>query len=212
MHHDLLPYIKSYTYVASTTGISVIRALFLEAPTDVATYEISDQYFFGDAFLVAPIVHPGGQRSVYFPAGTGKYLEYFGKANVYQGGTTTNVSVDVTTTPVYVREGAIVVRGDIYQGNNKWTKDWTPSLTVEIFPSWDVEEQVFTYYAGGPGNGTAVDIMVKTAAQDKSVSVAYGAVGVPGTIVLYTKDGSKNATLYSGGGHVGFTSVESLFS
>ena len=112
LHHDLLPFIKSYTYQASLTGIPLMRALFLERPSDSKSYTVADEYFFGSEFLVAPIVNSGGSRSVYFPEGS-SYLEYFNKTSIVQGGTTTTVSLDQHHIPVYVRAGSIIPRGDI---------------------------------------------------------------------------------------------------
>ena len=37
--------------------------------------------------------------------------------------------------PVFVREGAIVPRGDVLKANNCWTADWAPRLRVEVFLS-----------------------------------------------------------------------------
>ncbi|KAF2707556.1 glycoside hydrolase [Pleomassaria siparia CBS 279.74] len=56
LHADLTPYIKSYAYAASITGIPIIRALFLETPADAKTWEVPDSYFFGAELLVAPVV------------------------------------------------------------------------------------------------------------------------------------------------------------
>jgi alpha-glucosidase (family GH31 glycosyl hydrolase) len=67
LHHELIPYIKSYSYLATQTGVPVMRALFLEYPRDKNTYSISDEYFFGEQFLVAPIVTESGEGQVYIP-------------------------------------------------------------------------------------------------------------------------------------------------
>ena len=83
-----------------------------------------DEYFFGSEFLIAPIVSPGGSRTVYFPQKGTKYLEYFNKTNLYMGGTSSTIQMSTDFIPVYVVEGAIVPRGDIYRGNNKWTLNW----------------------------------------------------------------------------------------
>src|SRR5262245_5551631 len=66
-HMKLIPYIKSYTYQATQTGIPVMRALFLEYPEDSSIYETSDAYAFGAELFVAPYVTEGGSRTVYFP-------------------------------------------------------------------------------------------------------------------------------------------------
>lgn len=168
LHADLLPYIQSYTNDVSKTGVPIIRAMFLEAETDEKTWDVNDSYFFGSEFLVAPIVTSGGSRSVYFPIGPSKfYVEYFNKSQVYTAGTTANVSVPVTSMPVYVKQGAIIPRGDVYQGNAKWIKGWAPELRLELFPSFNVSESKFIYYDGGG----ETEIILRTSKTDRSATV-----------------------------------------
>lgn len=207
LHVSLFPYIKSYTYQATQTGLPVIRALLLEYPHDQKVYTTTDTYAFGEEFLVAPIVNTGGTRSVYFPTGT-SYLEYFNKTDVYEGGTTHSVSLEWEYVPVYVREGAIVPTGDIYQGNQKWTK-WEPYLEVQVFPSYSVPKSKFKYY-----NAAKNETVLITATTNKNaqiVTLVYGDLGTPGTIIVYGKDGGHNITLKSGGGTATVKGFASLF-
>jgi alpha-glucosidase (family GH31 glycosyl hydrolase) len=207
LHASLLPYIKSYTYHATQTGVPIIRALFLEYPHDPKVYTTTDSYAFGEEFLVAPIVTEGGTRDVYFPSGS-SYLEYINKTDVYQGGTTHPVSLEWEYVPVYVREGAIIPTGDIYQGNQRWTK-WEPYLEIQAFPSYNVPASQFEYY-NAVQNGTATITMV-TDKREKSVIITYEDLGTPGTIIVYGKDGQRNATLTAGRGSVLFRGFVSLF-
>ncbi|KAI7474541.1 hypothetical protein KC357_g5200 [Hortaea werneckii] len=208
MHHDLFPYIKSYTYQAHKTGIPVMRAAFLEAPYDEKTFDMTDAYYFGSELFVAPIITAENQRSVYFPEGT-KHLEYFNKSFVFEGGSSASVEMDVHYIPAYVRAGAIVPRGDIYQGNNKWTKDWKPELTIELYPSKEVPWSSFVYYNGDTKQ--EVPITMRTSHYSGQVDVDYGPVGIGGKFVLFAKNGVHNATLHAGGGSASFNEVESLF-
>jgi alpha-D-xyloside xylohydrolase len=207
LHHKLGPFIKSHTYRATQDGVPLMRALFLEVAEDTKGHDIADEYFFGDEFLVAPIVSAGGRRSVYFPSGT-KYLEYFNKTQVYPGGGAQDVRHGLESGPVFVRAGAIVPTGDVYQGNNKWTKDWKPSLHVELYPSFDVRGSKFRYF-----NGKAeTNITMLTDPVFGTVYVEWGDLGVDGQISLYSKSGVGNATIEAGKkGTATFESVESLF-
>lgn len=208
LHHELIPYIKSYSYQSTITGIPVMRALFLEHPRDKHTYNISDAYFFGEHFLVAPVVDESGKREVYFPKGT-DYLEYFDKTSVHEGGSAAAVSPGLDSIPVYVKAGAIVPRGDIVQANNKWTKDWSPRLTVELFPSFGVPESSFAYYNG---NKESEIRMTSTSKDDGAcVHVQYGELGVGGKIVVYTQNGPVESDLQPKGGKAEFCDIESLF-
>ncbi|OCL10996.1 glycoside hydrolase family 31 protein [Glonium stellatum] len=210
LHHDLLPFIKSHTYESTQTGVPLIRALFLEVPADKNAFTIADQYFFGSEFLVAPIVNGGGCRSVYFPKGF-TYLEYFNKSSVNEGGTTSSVCLGLDAIPVYVRQGAIVPRGDVHEGNNKWTKDWKPSLTIEAFPSFAVPESRFSYFNGEGDNGTEVDIIMATDKQTGSVKLTYGDLGAKGKLVVYADAGKIEKAIVEGGGEAVFEGVKCLF-
>ncbi len=159
LHTRLVPYIRSYTYAASRTGLPVMRALFLDYPDDpsgAAVWEAADQYSFGAELLVAPIVAAGGSRAVYFPVSSApgppaRFLEYFNKTAVHLPGTTANVTaLPLEYSPVYVREGAIVVTGDVFQGNARWLRSWAPRLDIELYPSYNVTPPPSTSTAARP--------------------------------------------------------------
>lgn len=187
LHADLTPYIQSYSYDVSKTGVPIIRALFLEAEQDDKTWGINDSYFFGSELLVAPVVNTGGSRNVYFPTGPSKlYLEYFGKQRVYKAGTNVTIKSPLTSIPVFVKQGAIISRGDIYQGNAKWIEGWTPDLRLELYPSFDVPESHFTYYGGG----SEAKIVMKTNKTERSATVDTGGLELNGwgvKVIWYLK-------------------------
>lgn len=212
LHAELTPFIKSYAYLGSVTGLPIIRALFLEAPRDKKTWEVPDSYFFGEEFLVAPIVAEGGSRSVYFPLGPSeKYLEYFEKKDVHAAGTTANVTLPVTSIPVYVKQGAIIPRGDIFQGNARWLQDWEAFLYIDVFPSWDVPVSKFTYYDGEGKDGRAVEIRLVADRGNGTLRVDYGDLGVEAAVLWHLKSGPKEVNLNRGGGFTVLRDVELLF-
>lgn len=214
LHTQLIPYIKSYTYQATQNGLPVIRALFLEFPADDSVYQTADEYMFGKELLVAPIITEGGNRSVYFPESNGTFLEYFNKTDVFSGGTTHNVTdLPLEYVPVYVREGAIVPTGDLYQGNAKWSKKWKPSLNIEVYPSFNVSVSTFEYYGSNGTNGTAT-ITVTTNKPKGGLTITYDDLGLDATALVFTKGGTKKVDLPQGGNGTVATlkSFESLFA
>jgi alpha-D-xyloside xylohydrolase len=208
-HTRLIPFIKSYTYQSTQTGLPVIRALFLEYPGDDAVYTTADAYAFGEEFLVAPFVTEGGFREVYFPKGA-KFVDYFNKTAVYTGGTKANISRPLETMPVFVREGSIIPTGDVYQGNAKWITDYKPFLEIEMFPSYAVNVSSFEYLRA---DGTVALITATTNRAAETVSVAYEELGVDGRLLVYGKNGVANITLPPGGASmtVSMNSFVSLF-
>lgn len=202
LHTSLIPYIRSYAYAASQTGLPVMRALFLEYPDDDKVAETGDAYAFGKEFLVAPIVTQGGNRTVYFPRGQGRFLEYFNKSQTFKPGETHEITnMPLEYSPVYVREGAIIPTGDVFQGNAKWVANWKPHLVIEVYPSYNVSVSSFTYYRdkeSTPLNGTTSITMT---ARSGNVTIQSGDLGVDGTILVYHKNGVENITLPSGEEH-----------
>ena len=69
LHEHLTPYITELCEEASTTGMPVMRHLILGWQSDKNTYDIEDEYMFGDAFLIAPILNEGNTRRIYLPKG-----------------------------------------------------------------------------------------------------------------------------------------------
>ena len=132
--HDLIPYLRSALFHAHRTGMPVIRPLVLAHPHDSAVGDLSDEYLFGPGLLVAPVLEEGArEREVYLPEG--RWLAYDDRSLLCTGGRRVAVPAPLARVPVFVREGAIIPRGDIVRGNNTWTADWAPRLRVEVFPS-----------------------------------------------------------------------------
>lgn len=111
LRNKLMPYIYTAAKQAEDTGLPVVRAMYLEHPTDQRAYDYSkSQYYFGDNLLVAPITSIGNpaSTSVWLPEGT--WTDFFtGERHVSDGELVLeNVSRDFTQMPVYIREGGII--------------------------------------------------------------------------------------------------------
>jgi alpha-D-xyloside xylohydrolase len=144
--HDLIPYLRSQLFIATKTGMPVMRPLLLAYPKDPAVSDLSDEYLYGSELLVAPVLEKGARdRDVYLPEG--QWLDYRTKGSVYSGGRRLRVPAPLSSIPVFVREGAIIPRGDLLKGNNTWTESWQPRLRVEVFPSSRFASEC-SYYTG----------------------------------------------------------------
>lgn len=69
LRYKLIPYIKEQAEASAARGLPMLRAMLLEDETDPTCWQLDDQYMFGDAFLVAPVMNDHGVRNVYLPAG-----------------------------------------------------------------------------------------------------------------------------------------------
>jgi alpha-glucosidase (family GH31 glycosyl hydrolase) len=108
LRYRLLPYIYSHAYSATKTGLPMIRAMALEFQDDPSTYNIQDQYMFGDALLVAPVFTPVNERMVYLPEGAWYDFETGAE---HKGPRYLRISPALNVMPVYVRDNSIIATG-----------------------------------------------------------------------------------------------------
>lgn len=106
LRYKLIPYIVAQSKKATETGYPVLRALIFHHPDDKLCWHIDDEYYFGDDFLVAPVMNSENRRDVYLPEG--KWVNFFtGKR--YEGGQwLKNLEVPLEEMPVYVKENASI--------------------------------------------------------------------------------------------------------
>ena len=69
LHEHLTPYITELSEEACATGMPVMRHMVLGWQDDATVWNIEDQYTFGDAFLIAPILTEENVRNIYLPKG-----------------------------------------------------------------------------------------------------------------------------------------------
>jgi alpha-D-xyloside xylohydrolase len=118
LRYRLMPYIYSLGWQAHRTGTPLMRGLFMDFGSDPKAADIRDEYMFGPAFLVAPIVEQGmTTRSVYLPAGTDWYN--FWTNERLHGGQTITAQAPIDTIPLFVRAGSIVPMGAPVESTNQ---------------------------------------------------------------------------------------------
>jgi len=193
-HHDLIPYTRSMLYQATQTGMPVIRPIMFGYPNDPnETLTITNcEYLFGPSLLVAPVIQSNAvTRGVYLPAD--QWLDYNNKSNLYTGPLSFTAAAPVQTIPVFVNQGAIIPRGDIWRGNNNWTPNWAPNLRIEFFPT-ESSGNSFPCYTGG---------LVQTIAcsnRNHTLAIQFGNLGFPGNLQIYLRSlGSQAGTVASNG-------------
>ncbi len=111
LRYQLLPYTYSLAYKTYRTGAPYMRALWMDFPDDPNVSNISDQYMFGPAFLVAPVTQQGAtSRQVYLPLGCDWYN--FWTNERLHGGQIITAKAPIDTIPLYVRAGSILPLGN----------------------------------------------------------------------------------------------------
>jgi alpha-glucosidase (family GH31 glycosyl hydrolase) len=107
LREQLVPYLYTLAYQASSTGIPMTQALYLNYPGQAAAYTNPTEYTLGPDMLVAPVTQPGASvaTQVWFPPGT--WQDYFTGATFTGPGTQT-INVPTSRMPVFVKEGGII--------------------------------------------------------------------------------------------------------
>jgi len=132
LRYRLLPYLYSAVRECSTTGMPVMRALWLHYPDDARAAACGDQYLFGKNLLVAPVVEKGATtRQVYLPRGS--WYDFW-TGEPIQGGREISRDVSLDIMPLYVRAGSILPLGPIKQYT---TERVDQPLSVSIYPGTD---------------------------------------------------------------------------
>ena len=106
LRYRLIPYIVEQSEQACQGGLPMIQALLIRHPHDRQVWNIDNEYYFGNEFLVCPVMNGEDRRDIYLPDGlwvnflTGERLE---GARWYY-----NVEVPLDQMPVFVRPGAFI--------------------------------------------------------------------------------------------------------
>jgi alpha-glucosidase (family GH31 glycosyl hydrolase) len=132
LRYRMLPYLYSAVRECATTGMPVIRALWLHYPDDPQAVARGDEYLWGRDVLVAPVVEQGARsRTLYLPRGI--WYDFWTNDRV-EGGREITRALDLETIPLYVRAGAILPLGPAKQYVSEKSDE---PLTVSIYPGGD---------------------------------------------------------------------------
>ncbi|NIW44144.1 MAG: DUF5110 domain-containing protein, partial [Gammaproteobacteria bacterium] len=116
----------------------IVRPLLLEYPDDPETWNLADQYLWGDAFLIAPILSQGAySRDVYLPDGT--WIDFWDEA-IYPGTQTVTVSQSLSRMPIFIKAGSVIPRTP---PRNFVLQHHLDTLLVDIYPA---NRGVFSLY------------------------------------------------------------------
>jgi len=132
-----MPYIYSLAARTYFQDYTVMRALVMDYPDDLAAREISDQFMFGSAIMVCPVYkYKARSREVYLPDGGW----YCNDGKYYDGGRTITAQAPYEQIPLFMRAGEIIPTGrDI-----EWTdQDRSGYLCLTVYTGKDAE---FTIY------------------------------------------------------------------
>jgi alpha-glucosidase (family GH31 glycosyl hydrolase) len=178
LRYRMLPYLYSAVRECTTTGIPVMRGLWLHYPDDAVATARADEYLWGRDVLVAPVVEQGAtSRQVYLPRGG--WSDFWTGERV-DGGRETARAVDLETLPLYVRAGAILPLGPVKQYVNE--KVDAP-LSLTVYPGADGSFRLYeddgTSFNYRKGEWMGIDMRWDNAARKLSLRLAEGSRMLP---------------------------------
>lgn len=145
LRYWLLPYIYALAGWETQRDYTTLRALAFDFRADPLVYDIADQFMFGPALMVCPVLEPMSygprseplenvpqERQVYLPAGASWYNFWTGKR--YAGGQVLRVPAPLDILPLFVRSGSILPLGPEIQYANE--KPGAP-LELRLYPGAD---------------------------------------------------------------------------
>ncbi|WP_216859061.1 TIM-barrel domain-containing protein [Hymenobacter citatus] len=133
VRYRLLPYLYSAAWQVHQNGSTLMRPLVMDFPTDTAATHQAYEYAFGPAFLVAPVTKPSVTTwPVYLPKAAAWYNFWTGQRHA--GGQTVAAPASQTTTPVFVKAGAIVPLGKRLQYTGQKAAD---TLEIRVYAGAD---------------------------------------------------------------------------
>jgi alpha-D-xyloside xylohydrolase len=145
-----MPYIYSIANTTHLTGAPFMRGLFMDFGADPRTADIRDEYMFGPALLIAPVVEQGmTTREVYLPAGA-DWFNYWTNELIH-GGQTIAVNAPIDTLPIFVRAGSILPLGAPVESTNELQKISTLRIYLgqdATFDLYDDDGNTYAYEQG----------------------------------------------------------------
>jgi len=216
LRYELMPYIYSTAAQVTLNSASMMRAVALDFPGDVATHDLTDQYMFGPALMVCPVTEAmyfgaGSRelsgvpefRDVYLPAGH-QWFDFWTEA-VHQGGRIIAAEAELETIPVYVRAGSIVPMTEAMQFTDE-VRD--APYEIRVYTGADAEftlyEDAGDGYAYEDGEFALVKVQWNEEAGELTLSARRG--GFPelvaereyGIVLISEGHREVQAVLYSG--------------
>ena len=138
LRYRLMPYIYSLAWKVTSQDYTIQRPLVMDFREDRATWEIGDQFLFGPAILVSPVLtEHATSRTLYLPAGAAWYDFWTGERT--NGGTTITVSAPLDRIPLDVRAGSILPMGPAIE----YAGQATDPIELRVYPGANADFNLY---------------------------------------------------------------------
>lgn len=129
LRYRLLPYLYDMFHETEQSGMPVIRPLVLHYEQDKNTWNMNDEFLFGEQMLVAPVVEQGSvKKLLYLPEGV--WYDYDTKERV-EGGRYLVKDAPLDVCPIFVKAGSIIPNYEPMQYVGERTLD---TLILDVYP------------------------------------------------------------------------------
>lgn len=139
LRYRMIPYIYSCAKKTIDTGKPLMRALVIDFISDAKAVAVTDQFMFGTAIMVCPVVEEGVKsRKVYLPEGTDWYDYHTNQK--YTGGQTIEANAPIDMIPLFVKAGSIIPMGPEIQFVGQIEK---PEISLSVYVGNDAEFDLY---------------------------------------------------------------------
>jgi len=174
LRYRMLPYIYSLAGAVTQNDGTIMRPLVMDFRGDAKAREIGDEYMFGPAFLVSPVMtYKARQRQVYLPQAAGWYDFWTGAA--LSGGQTVDAPAPYDSLPLYIKAGSIIPFGPELQYTDEKPAD---PITLYVYAGADgaftLYEDEGTNYNYEKGAFSRIPLMWNDAARTLTIGKREG--------------------------------------
>ena len=127
LRYRLIPYIIQQSEMACQSGLPIVQALIFHHPDDRQCWHIDDEYYFGNEFLVCPVMNDKGIRDIYLP--DGEWINFFTGERMEGGKWYDAVKTPLDLMPVFVHPNATI---PIYPYDVDCTDDMELSKAINL--------------------------------------------------------------------------------
>lgn len=173
LRYSLVPYLYSAEYNASINGAPIMRALVYDFQEDSAVYDESFTYMFGEALLVANVIEKGAvEKTIYLPAGC-KWYDWNDNFRCYEGGQTICIPVQLSSVPMFMREGTAVTmaKNDIMNMEH----DHVTDLLITLSPGKNVNATLYDDdgYSEDYRRGIYLKTVINTEHKGNAIEISF---------------------------------------
>jgi alpha-D-xyloside xylohydrolase len=169
LRYRLLPYIYSSAWGVTNRGEIVMQGLPFLYPEDLSVRQVSDEFLFGDSFLISPVTEPHATtRAVVLPAADNWIDFWTGKT--YHGGQTITVDAPLDRIPILVRAGSVVPLGPVVQS----ASEHQDPLDIRIYGGKDASFELYDDSGDGYGYEHAARATIHFQWDDRRHTLSIG--------------------------------------